>query len=254
VPAPPDDAPVWVPTGDATDDEPLDGAAPEMPAARLEAPSLVPVARRVVYFDLETQRSAAEVGGWQNTHRMRLALGVVYDERDERFTVYREADAEALIGDLRGADLVVGYNVLRFDYPVLSAYADGPLVSIATFDMLPALRARLRQRLPLANLAGATLGAGKSADGLQSLAWVREGRLDLVEAYCRHDVELTRDLFRYALRHGHVYFELEGRRYRSPDLEWDLERIAQDAARRRAARVRGLQPTLFPAPPPRPTW
>src|SRR6185436_12688810 len=36
-------------------------------------------AERILVFDLETQRSAAEVGGWHRAERMGLALGVVYD-------------------------------------------------------------------------------------------------------------------------------------------------------------------------------
>ena len=31
-----------------------------------------------VYFDLETQKSAAEVGGWHNKRAMKMALGVTY--------------------------------------------------------------------------------------------------------------------------------------------------------------------------------
>jgi len=32
----------------------------------------------LVYFDLETQKSAAEVGGWHNKRAMKVALGVTY--------------------------------------------------------------------------------------------------------------------------------------------------------------------------------
>ena len=40
---------------------------------------------RVMYFDVETRFSAAEVGGWHRIDRMGLALAVVYDEQRERF-------------------------------------------------------------------------------------------------------------------------------------------------------------------------
>ena len=209
---------------------------------------------RLLYFDLETQRSADDVRGWQNKHQMGLALAVVYDDKDARFSTYFEKDAGALVEHLHAADLVVGYNVLHFDYPVLAAYTDRRLEQLPTFDMLVALRARLGHRLSLGSLAKATLGTTKSADGLQSLAWVREGRLDLVEEYCRVDVTLTRDLFRHALHHGNLNFESRGRIVATPPLGWDLGRILQDAARRRAARVRGAQASLFTPTPPRPTW
>ena len=60
------------------------------------------------------------------------------------------------------------------------------------------------RRLGLAHLAEATLGAGKSADGLQSLAWVRQGRFDLIERYCRDDVLLTAALWAHGRARGHV--------------------------------------------------
>jgi DEAD/DEAH box helicase domain-containing protein len=149
---------------------------------------------------------------------------------------------------------VVGFNVLRFDYRVLSGYTSEPLDRLPTFDMMVALRTVVRQRLSLANLGHATLGRGKTADGLQSLEWVRTGRLDLVEEYCRADVALTRDLFEHALEHRYLSFAMGGRTLRTPDLGWDLRKLVQEVAKLRAARVRGGQPSLFTPAPPRPTW
>ena len=226
----------------------LEGSATR-PAAAHVAPE-----PRVVYFDLETLRSAQDVGGWRNIHRMGMALGVVFDSKTLEFTTYREPEVEALVAHLRAADLVVGHNVLRFDYAVLSAYAGAALDRVPTFDMLVALRAVLRQRLGLANLGACTLGRGKSSDGLQSLQWVAQGDLERVEAYCRDDVALTRDIFQHAVTQGWLAFERKGQRLRTPPLDWNVHRLAQEAARRRAIRVRSAPPTLFALDPPRPAW
>jgi DEAD/DEAH box helicase domain-containing protein len=55
------------PDGDAAE------PAPEAPPA--------PEGHRVVYLDIETQRSAADVGGWHNAHLMRVAVAVIFDKR-----------------------------------------------------------------------------------------------------------------------------------------------------------------------------
>ncbi|MFQ5600598.1 MAG: DEAD/DEAH box helicase, partial [Candidatus Krumholzibacteriia bacterium] len=184
---------------------------------------------RVVYFDLETQRAASEVGGWHHIDRMGMALAVVYDEREGRFVTFRESQVAALVETLLGADLVVGYNLVRFDYAVLSAYTHQPLERIPTFDMLLALRQVLGFRPSLDTLARSTLGTAKSADGLQSLAWVRDGRLDRVEEYCRQDVALTRDLFRHAVRHGTLCFERGGGGWGAPPRDGGRKRLVQAA-------------------------
>ena len=75
-------------------------------------------------------------------------------------------------------------------------------------------------RLKLGDLAEATLGVGKSGDGLQSLKWWKEGRLDLIEQYCRRDVEVTRDVYVFGQRNGYVlYRDRDGRPLRLP-VEW----------------------------------
>src|SRR5262249_42098665 len=81
---------------------------------------------------------------------------------------------------------------------------------LPTLDLLDEVRKRTGFRLGMGHLARETLGHDKSADGLQSLQWVREGRLDLVEAYCRKDVEILRDLFLHGGREGCVYYRAKG--------------------------------------------
>jgi DEAD/DEAH box helicase domain-containing protein len=188
---------------------------------------------RLVVFDLETQRSAEDVGGWHNAHLMRLALAVTWDSREQRFETFREADIEALLARLASADLVVGFNVLGFDYRVLRGYTDRDLAALPTFDLLDAIHARLGFRLALGHLGEETLGVAKSADGLQSLRWWREGRIDQIEAYCRDDVRLLRDLFEHACEKGQLIFRTRrGERVRLPlrlSLPELIERAKQGA-------------------------
>ncbi len=185
--------------------------APDAPA-RSAAPD-----PHMVLFDLETQRSAKEVGGWHNAHLMRLALAVVWDSRTGRFETFREGQVESLLDTLAAAELVVGFNVRRFDYEVLRGYTDRDLRALPTFDLLDAIHGRLGYRLSLGHLGEETLGEPKSADGLQSLQWWREGRVDEIERYCRKDVEILRDLFDHARNHGHLLFRTKkGERVRLP--------------------------------------
>jgi len=228
-----------------------DVAPPAVGAADADG---APGAPRVMFFDLETQRSAEEVGGWHNAHLMRVALAVVWDDRTGRFETFSEGQVPALIERLSEADLIVGFNVKRFDYRVLRGYTDRDLDALPTFDMLDAIHRRLGFRLPLSHLGEETLGVGKNADGLQSLRWWKEGRVEEIEKYCRNDVALLRDLMAHAERHGHLCFRTRnGERvrlpapWRPPELIEEIRaRRAEDAAER--ARRDGRRPDATARP------
>ena len=161
---------------------------------------------RVQFFDLETQKSAEEVGGWGNIHKMGLAVGVVWDSLDREFFTYEEKDARQLVDKLRTADLAVGFNIIGFDYTVLQPYSDFDLQEINTFDMLVDVKKQLGFRLSLNHLAQHTLNAKKSADGLVSLQWYKEGKINKIIQYCKQDVEITRDLYLFGEKNGYVNY------------------------------------------------
>ncbi|MBW2092855.1 MAG: DUF1998 domain-containing protein, partial [Deltaproteobacteria bacterium] len=181
--------------------------------------------RRLVVFDLETKRSAAEVGGWDKAHLMGLAAGVLYDVLEDRYYLFEEHQVQDLVDRLLDADLIIGFNQLRFDYQVLSAYTTSDLRSRPNLDLLQEVYESLGRRVGLSHLGLATLGRKKTADGLQSLQWFKEGRLDLVKEYCQEDVRLTYDLFVFGSENGYLLFDdKEGRRLRIP-LDLSVERL-----------------------------
>ncbi len=192
-----------------------------------DEPPTADLGPRVVVFDLETQRSAAEVGGWNKAYLMGMSLGVVWDSHQQCFTTYFEKDIDALLAHLQQADLIVGFNIIGFDYSVLRGYTRFDFKQLNTLDMLRDIHARLRYRVSLDALGRATLNTPKSADGLQALQWFKEGRMDLIETYCQKDVEVTRDLFQYGLDNGYLIFDRKGQgRMRIP-LDWDLSALVK---------------------------
>ncbi len=163
-------------------------------------------AMRYGVLDLETRRSAKDVGGWGRADRMGISIGVLYDAGDDVYHAYEQDETPRLVEHLQALDLVVGFNVKRFDYSVLSGLSDFRFATLPTLDLLELVHARLGYRLSLDGLASATLGAKKGADGLQALKWWKEGRIREITEYCRRDVELTRDLYLFAREHGHLLF------------------------------------------------
>jgi DEAD/DEAH box helicase domain-containing protein len=174
----------------------------------------------IVFFDLETQYLADEVGGWSNIPEMRLAVAVIYSTADATYHDFFEDDVAQLVIELQGADLVVGYNVLGFDYQVLQPYTDVPLQSLPTVDMLRDIYRALGFRVSLDAVASASVAAKKSADGIQAVHWFRSGEIDKVIAYCRRDVQVTHDVYQFGQRHGFVRYYDRNYRVRQVPVNW----------------------------------
>jgi len=160
----------------------------------------------IVYFDLESQKLFEEVGG-RDPSKLLLACGVTWSTERNDYAVYWEKDAAALIAELKSADRVIGFNIINFDYEVLKPYAPNEnFRAFRSTDMLQDIHRILGFRLSLDTIAKATLGAAKSADGLQSVAWYKNGELDKVAEYCKADVDITRRVYEFGRDHGFVNY------------------------------------------------
>lgn len=160
----------------------------------------------IVYFDVESQKLFDEVGG-RDASRLLLACGVTWSTARNDFAVYWEKDASALVTELKSADRVVGFNIIGFDYEVLKPYARNEnFRAFRTTDMLVDIYRTLGFRLRLDSIARATLGTTKTADGIQSVSWFRNGELDKVAEYCKSDVDITRRVYEFGRDNGFVHY------------------------------------------------
>ncbi len=212
---------------------PKNESKPATPACRIEMtekPELIcslPWAEtyRVAVLDIETQLSAEDVGGWHKCHLMRLSVAVVADLAEQCYEAFFEDQAAELCRRLQEVDLVVGFNLKKFDYRVLQPYTDVNLATIPTLDILEEINNLLGHRLSLNHLAEKTLQAAKSGDGLLALQLFKEGRLEELTDYCRRDVELTARLFEFGIHRGHlIYKHRQGALVQVP-VEWNVEKL-----------------------------
>ncbi len=192
-----------------------------------------PSDKRILFFDLETIRGADQVGGWGNIRKMGLAVAVLYDSIDKKYSRYFEQDSKRLIEKLTGADLVVGFNHIGFDYEVLKPYTTVDLLSYtANFDIMLDLTKKLGHRIGLGALGKETLGRPKSADGLISLKWWAEGETEKVADYCQVDVEITKEIFEFGLLNRHLVYRNRRGEKTMIDLDWDILSILANTKKR----------------------
>lgn len=106
---------------------------------------------------------------------------------------------------------------------MLAPHVSVDLSKIPVLDIFDDVTRVLGHRMGLDALSKATLGAQKLGHGLDSLVWYREGNWEQLEKYCLQDVRLTRDLYEYGKKHGHLLFDsiVDGKRVSVP-VKWNF--------------------------------
>lgn len=183
---------------------------------------------RYIVFDLETQNIFQDVGSNDAT-ALDISVATVYDSIDDKYTTVTIDELSTLWPIIEKADALVGYNSNHFDIPLLNKYYPGDLTHIKSIDLLESIRESLGRRLRLDSVAQATIGAKKSADGLQAVRWWREGEITKIKKYCEQDVKVTKKIFDYALEHGHVLFK-DGYRKKEIPLDTSTWRTKDDVS------------------------
>ncbi|NOX96850.1 MAG: DUF1998 domain-containing protein [Nitrospirae bacterium] len=180
--------------------------------------------QKIIFLDIETQKLAQEVGGWNFKERMKVSLVVIYSTKEQKYKYFEEEEIPKLLEEILAADLVVGFNIKGFDWAVLQPYFRHDLKIVPTLDILEIVHNKLGFRLSLSHLAEMTLGKKKEVDGIQAVTWYREGDMEKLKKYCRSDVEMTKELYEFGKRYGYLLFQSkqakEGQLLRVP-VDWE---------------------------------
>ncbi|HRK02992.1 MAG TPA: ribonuclease H-like domain-containing protein [Oligoflexia bacterium] len=175
--------------------------------------------RHYLVVDIETQKIAQDVGGWAHIDKLGVSVACAFDSKTGEFLSYRENELDRL-QKLCRERLVVGYNIIGFDLKVLSAYGfDSKKYDV--FDMMLDIEQASGWRyVKLDSIAKCTLGTAKSADGLQAVEWYKRGEIEKIIEYCIKDVEITRDVFVYGMKHGHIKLSKSEDKIVTVPIQW----------------------------------
>ena len=161
---------------------------------------------RAITFDIESISNSV-VRGHVDVNEQELIVVAIHDSETGEYSSFSKEELPKLWPIIEHADVLIGFNSDSFDIPLLNRYYPGDLSHMASLDLLVEVQKALGRRIRLQSLAEATLGRGKSGDGLKAGDWWREGKEDLVREYCIEDVRITRELYDYALAHGKLKYK-----------------------------------------------
>ncbi|MBI5470253.1 ribonuclease H-like domain-containing protein [Candidatus Kaiserbacteria bacterium] len=155
---------------------------------------------RTVVFDIETANWMGE--GRSEPSHLDIAIVGIHDSATDSYGCFVESELPSLWKILEATDILVGYNSDHFDIPLLNKYYPGDLGKLKSVDLMAEIYKNVGRRIRLDAVAEGTLGKKKSGGGGQSLVWWRNGEIERVKEYCKRDVELTKELYEYALKNG----------------------------------------------------
>ncbi len=157
-----------------------------------------------IVLDLETQNSFREVGN--DLKKLKVSVVGIYEYATNQYLSFRDSELAELFPKLEKASMLVGFNINKFDLPVLSPYYLGKMEQFHTLDMLEEVEKVLGFRVALDNLAQATLNIKKSGHGLMAIDLYRNNEWEKLISYCLDDVRITRELYEYGLKNNEIYF------------------------------------------------
>jgi hypothetical protein len=182
-----------------------------------------------IVVDVEIQKTIEETpGGWDATDKLGVSVACVWEYKTQRMRIYGPEDVGDLQVRLLKADKISGYNIHKFDFPVIWGYGREEWMHETTekvrqlqnclknktndllrriwkaLDLNPGQFDDLHKGWSLDVVATSTLGYGKIGYGGNAPKWFQAGLIQKVANYCADDVALERDLADYIEKYGRV--------------------------------------------------
>jgi DEAD/DEAH box helicase domain-containing protein len=179
--------------------------------------------KNIIVYDIETKNSFDDVGGRENFTKLGISVVGAFDYKTDEYIVFEEQELGAMEERLMEKPLLVGFNSKKFDTPILQQYIGFDISKFPQLDIMEEMVKALGHRVSLQSVASATLGEGKSGDGLEAIRLYREGKMDELKSYCLDDVRLTHQIFEYGAKHGELFYtrKFGSGKARAP-VEWAI--------------------------------
>ena len=146
-----------------------------------------------ITFDIETY-SPSDLQKIDVNEFRASVIGVYVSWIDE-YIAFLEKDVNIFLEMLKKTDLVIGYNHLWFDFPVLQKYANFDLKKLPSFDIMLEIEKKIGFKVKLDDVCQSTLKSKKTDSYEVYKHYYKEKNWEPLIDYCMNDVRLTNELF-----------------------------------------------------------
>lgn len=170
-----------------------------------------------IIFDVETKKLFSDVSsddpgllGVSIVSAFRRSLTEELEEVSGEMRSFWEKDFSQLWEWFQKADRIIGFNTLKFDVLALQPYTSMNLSTLPHFDIFDLVRQKVGRKLPLNSLAFETLGTEKIDSGTNAvLYWAKQDPESLrkLKTYCEADVDITKRLYDFGLKHHYLKYK-----------------------------------------------
>ncbi len=126
------------------------------------------------------------------------------------YIAFLEKDVKEFLNLLQQADLIIGYNQMWFDLPVLQKYSNFDLLKLPNYDILLKIEEKIGYKLKLNDVCKANFENDLKTDNYSIYRhYHKQGKwLELID-YCMNDVRLTQQLFAKIMNEKQInYYDL----------------------------------------------
>ncbi|MFH1332974.1 MAG: hypothetical protein ABIH53_01920 [archaeon] len=158
------------------------------------------------FFDIETQYLLNEVR--ENKSKLKIAVAGI--TCGDRTLLFEEPEVDQLIANLLNAELIVGHNILAFDYEVLRPYTTGEVIEKLkkkTVDMFDHLKNITGQWISLDDLGKRNVGHQKTLKSIDVPKMWRDGKKQEIREYLINDLKMTEAVYNHGKQTGSLKYE-----------------------------------------------
>lgn len=152
-----------------------------------------------ITFDIETY-SPSKLDRI-DTGEFRCSVCGAYFSWLDEYIAFLEDEVVDFLNMAKQAELIVGYNHIGFDLPVLQKYVSWDVLKLPSYDIMAEIHKKAGFRPKLNDICKANLNHDVKTDSYEvyrNYYWDKEW--DKLIDYCMNDVRLTEQIFRIVLK------------------------------------------------------
>jgi hypothetical protein len=174
----------------------------------------------VYILDIQIRKTYEDVGGKKGTSQLGVSYAALLSYGTGEINVYTEQDISLLLDKIFSSRLIIGMNLKKFAYKVLSGYRNADFQQISSLDILDDVRKKIIRKPCIEELFSGTLDFSREIDTMKIARQFKQGRIEEVKQITIQNVKDLNSVYSFGKQRGHVFINDEtGQRWKIP-VSW----------------------------------